>query len=251
MNPFRLAIRENHIHTEDWYQANGVYGGLIFAQIITAVRRVGLFPIRRLNVDLCAPVTNTVCEIEITESRRGMNSQFLMFTVKQSEKVVTHGTVVCGGDRSNDLEIHHSPIPQPNVPQYPGIPKHPLMPAFTQHFEYWPTLGALPFSRASQLSTGGWIRSRHDSILDAEMIVALLDAWWPSMSLGLSKPRPMGTISIAIDLLWNDVQENVHPCFLENISLEVASGYSIEHNRLWRSDGTLLAIAQQNIVLIR
>lgn len=251
MNRFRQAIQIDHAHTEDWYQANGVYGGLVFAQIITAVRHVSLFPIRRLNVDLCAPVTNVLCEIDVFESRRGTNSQFLMFTVKQLGKVVTHGTVVCGGERSKDLEIHQCAIPQPDVPTTPGIPKHPLMPAFTQHFEYWPTLGDLPFTGSHRLMTGGWIRSRHDSTLDPEMIVALLDAWWPSMSLGLRKPRPMGTISIAIDLLWQGAIEELTPCFLENTSMEVSSGYSVEHNRLWRSDGTLLAIAQQNIVLIR
>ena len=149
--------------------------------------------------------------LRITESRRGMNSQFLMFTVKQEGKVVTHGTTVCGGDRSQDLEVHQCQIPQPDVPTVPCMPSHPLMPAFTQHFEYWPTLGALPFTGSSPFVTGGWIRSRHDSILDPEIIVALLDAWWPSMALGLNKIRPMGTISVS------------HPFTLARLSRRVCS----------------------------
>ena len=71
------------------------------------------------------------------------------------------------------------------------------------------------------------------------------------MALGLTQPRPMGTISIAIDLMWTHAEKDETPCFLENCSKEVSVGYSVEHNKLWRSDGTLLAIAQQNIVLIR
>ena len=41
-----------------------------------------------------------------------------MFTVKQEGKVVTHGTAVCGGDRSQDLEVHQCQI-QPDVPTVP------------------------------------------------------------------------------------------------------------------------------------
>ena len=36
-------------HTEDWYQGRGVYGGLVFARFVHALRSKTSFPIRRLN----------------------------------------------------------------------------------------------------------------------------------------------------------------------------------------------------------
>ena len=42
--------------------------------------------------------------------------------------MVAQGTVVCAGDRVNDLEVHKWMLPQTEVPTHPSLPYHPLMP---------------------------------------------------------------------------------------------------------------------------
>ncbi len=250
-NIFREALDVDRLHTEDWYQGRGVYGGLVFAQMVRALRSHTSFPIRRLNVDMCAPVEVGEIEITVQEARRGMNSHFFYICALQDKKVVAHGSAVCGGKRVDSFDAHLHPAPELNVPTIPSIPPNPLMPAFTQHFEYWPTIGVFPFSRSEDLRCGGWIRSRHDSTIDAEMVVALLDAWWPSVSLRLDGPRPMGTISCTVDFSLVEPFEQSGPCLLENTCVEVHQGYAVENNVLWSSTGQVLARAQQNVVIIR
>ena len=83
------------------------------------------------------------------------------------------------------------------------------------------------------------------------MALSLMDAWWPSVSLGLNGPRPMGTISFTVDFCFEDAFEQSEPCLLHNTCLEVQDGYAIENNMLWSSNGKLLARSQQNVVIIR
>lgn len=251
LNPFRSAISLDAPHTDDWYQGRSVYGGLIFAQIAHAVKQYSTLPIRHLNIDICAPVLVGDCTIQVVNARKGVNSHFMYVALLQNEKVAAHGTVICGGARCSDFDIHQFIPPESTPPQSPPLPKNPMMPAFTQHFEYWPTIGSLPFSQSKDLRCGGWIGSRHDNLIDDEMILALLDAWWPSLILAIPKPRPMGTISFSVDISVTEPFEQTEPCLIENNSLEIQDGYSIERNMLWSADGRLLACAQQNVVIIR
>ena len=238
-------------HSEDWYQGRGIYGGLVFAQFVFALRGKTEFPIRRLTVDMCAPVLAGDIEIKVQEARKGVNSHFFYVCAIQGTKVVAHGSAVCGGARSNLFDIHTHPAPEEIPPTFDSIPSNPLMPEFTNHFEYWPTIGAFPFSQATDLRCGGWIRHRQDRLIDTEMVAALLDAWWPSVSLALNGPRPMGTISCTIDFSMTESFEQTEPCLLENTCVEVHEGYAVENNVLWSAKGRVLARAQQNVVIIR
>jgi len=250
-NIFRQALDNSTPHNESWYQGRGVYGGLVFAQMAIEVSKHSAFPLRRLNVDMCAPVLAEKLDITVQQARVGANSGFYYIACVQQGKVVAHGTAVCGGKRIDAFDQQTFVMPQPDVPKMPPIPQNPLMPKFTQHFEYWPTIGAFPFTRSQNLECGGWIRSRHDQTIDIPMILALMDAWWPSISLGLSAPRPMGTISFSVDFCVDVAFEQSEPCLLHNTCSVVHEGYAIENNMLWSAGGVLLARAQQNVVIIR
>mgnify|MGYP001160808613 CR=1 FL=1 len=250
-NSFRQALDLSTPHDESWYQGRGVYGGLVFAQMAIQVSKHSNFPLRRLTVDMCAPVLAEDMVVEVQQARAGANSGFFYIACLQKGKIVAHGTAVCGGKRLGDFDQHTFVMPQREIPESPAIPQNPLMPKFTQHFEYWPTIGAFPFSRSTNLECGGWIRSRHDSTIDVPMALSLMDAWWPSISLGIDGPRPMGTISFTVDFCFEDAFEQSEPCLLHNTCLEVQDGYAIENNMLWSANGRLLARSQQNVVIIR
>ena len=140
--------------TKDWYQGRGVYGGLVFAQLVSALRAHSNLPIRRLTIEMCAPVLAAPFEIEVQETRRGSNSHFFYVKAVQRGKVVAQATAVCGGSRNNSYDTHLHPATQKRRQQLRQCPQKQYMPAFTQHFEYWPTLGAMPFSGAEDLTCG-------------------------------------------------------------------------------------------------
>ena len=259
-SPFRQAIqlqqrsKQDFLWTPDasWFQGRGVYGGLIFAVVVQSVRAYTEKPLRRLTVDLCAPVQDEATTMDVQELRRGLNTVFLRIDCKQQGKMVATASAICGLPRLRAFDGHHDRFPTDVQPTGTPIPSHPSMPAFTKHFEYWPALGALPFSGATDLYTGGWIRCREESLLDQALIVALLDAWWPAMCLSMKMPRPMGTISCTIDFTHPPLSETLTaPAVLENQCLEIRDGYAIESNLLWSADQILLAKSQQSVVIIR
>ena len=237
--------------TSEWYQGRGVYGGLIFAVISKALNEYTQFPIRRLHADNCAPLLAEKTSITIVEKRRGINTQFLSIECLQNGRPVVIATATCGGQRANDLDWHKA-NKQTKLPSSPAIPHHPSMPTFTKFFDYWPILGSLPFSKPDSLVTGGWIRCKEQTELNQPVLCALSDAWWPAVYLSASTPRPMGTISYTIDFTHPQLpQSHQSPCLLENKCEEVRDGYSVEFNRLWSADGTLLAMCQQLIAIIK
>ncbi len=250
-NPFREALHLRDLDTTSWFQGRGVYGGLVFAQLAVQIQQHSRFPMRRLHVDMCAPVATGFIDIAVQLMREGANTQFFQVICRQNDKVVTQGTAVCGGVRVGEFDQHNFERPQVDVPSMPSIPQNPLMPTFTQHFEYWPTIGPFPFTRSADLNCGGWIRCRRDQTIDVPMVLALMDAWWPAVSLGLNAPRPMGTISFTVDICFDQPFVQSEPCLLYNTCSEVQDGYAIENNMLWSASGKLLGRSQQNVVIIR
>ena len=235
--------------TSDWYQGRGVFGGLIFAHFVHLAQEFGQFPIRRMNVDLCAPLLDKETKWTIQEMRRGSNSQFLTAFCWQDDKVMAQATMVLGGQRFSAFDLQAQNPQNLKIPETAPLPANPLMPQFTQHFQYWPTIGRLPFTKSSDLYCGGWIESRYKHPLTDTMIAALIDAWWPALALRLDRPRPMGTISCSIDFV-QELPNQYGPCLLENQCQHIVEGYAVEHNYLWAPTGELLAIAQQNVVII-
>ena len=234
-----------------WYQGRGVYGGLLFACMSKHLGTISSFPIRNLHVDLCAPILAKETLLVFRKIRKGINTDFFHIEVTQQHQVIAHGTAICGGTRYTGIDRTLRPFPAPPLPSTPPLASHPLMPTFTQYFSYWPTMGNLPFSASTELTTGGWISIKDHEQLNSTSISALIDAWWPCLALALDKPRSMGTISCSIDFMHSGMDTvYTHPYFLQNTTQEIVDGYAIEHNTLWTHDGTLLAHCQQNVVVI-
>ena len=236
--------------TQSWFQGRGVYGGLTFAMIAQAVEAFAEFPLRRLSVELCAPVSELKCELQLEQLRRGSSTQFVRFVLLQENQVVIHGSATCGLPRSSALDCSTAKeLPSYNVPP---IPRTPLMPPFSQHFIYRLTTGELPMSghKITPLITGGWITPRCQSPIDIAVILGAIDGWWPALYLATRNPVAMGTISFAADIVkqsnWAE-----GPMYIESTTTHCTEGYAIEENRLWDHTGALLAQAQQSVAVIR
>lgn len=233
-----------------WNQGFGVYGGLTFATIIQAASRVSDHPVRRLSVELCAPVLEETTILKVELKRRGGKTDFLNVEVLQNDQHVALAHVTCGAPRAADLDRK----PRRDLPARSGhiIGPDIPMPSFSQFFAYEPCRGHMPMSGSSDpvLKSGGWIEPRFSGPRDHSLTAAVIDAWWPAILGAARGPRPMGTMSFAMDVL-NLPAEVPGPFFLEVTSGLVTDGYSIETDELWDHTGQLIARAQQNIAVIR
>ena len=236
---------------DGWQQGRGAYGGLVTAALVAAMAEVsGDRPLRSLMATLCGPAMVGEAEVEVLGLREGSKLSALTATLKQGG-VVAHGVGVTGEARADDRRWLTLSWPDP-APWQGGMLLPPgAAPVFTQNFEYEPLFG-FPHTGDAPTS-GGWVRLRGgQGPLDAALITALIDAWWPGAFVTLPAPRPMGTVATTIDLL--PVPEGMdasQPVFLRVQLLAGAEGHLVEQRDLWTQSGQLLAVNHQTQALIR
>ena len=233
-----------------WYQGKGVYGGLVFAVIHEAIKRVHSKRLRRLSVDLCKAIIDQATTITICIEHESKHCAFLSFRLEQNGITCAIGTAMCGDARSRDLDM--STIRELPVRNQTAL-RSDMLPRYAQYFDFFPCTGVPPLdgqTGCGPLLTGGWIAPVAECPRDMTLVLALIDAWWPAMLGRCHTMRPMGTTSFAIDIL-------VAPCsvpgpfYFEAESEGIVDGFETERNRLWDHSGNLLCVARQNIALIK
>jgi hypothetical protein len=125
----------------------------------------------------------------------------------------------------------------------------PLAPVFTQHFEFRVT-GAIPYTAQPVASASGFVRPVSGGVVDVAALAACADAWWPAALATFDAPRPMATITYALEL--HDVDIDAHePLYFRSRADVARDGYCTEHRELWTPDGRLVASNQQLFAIIR
>ncbi len=248
-------ITENRYHWDfdpSWHQGRGAYGGLIFGAMTHITAKHSPFPLRRLSAELCAPILSGGVELAIEEMRKGAATRFYQIRFTQGGKIAAFGSVTCGSVRNTDLDCRDEKAPDfPDWRERKPIFFSKGMPDFCRHFNYWPVLG-FPHSMPKKLKTGGWVQAvKPGQHMTQELIAGLIDTWWPSIYLRAEKPRLMGTLSFAMDFMHPPLEDiGVDPCMLICETDTVHEGFALELNRLYDSNGRLLAQAQQLIAII-
>src|SRR5690606_2805238 len=119
-----------------------------------------------------------------------------------------------------------------------------LVPEFTLHFDMRWGEGDAPFSRSDRGLIGGWIRfaepTRNTGI---ESLLALVDAWPPSVLPMYSQPAPGSSLTWTIEFLreqpatgewWQYRADTEH----------AADGYCHAAAQFWNDQGEMVAISR-------
>jgi acyl-CoA thioesterase len=124
-----------------------------------------------------------------------------------------------------------------------------VMPIFTQRFEYR-LAGPPPYAGTPEARAEAYVRARNPGDqVDAAMIAAYGDRYWPAALTSFATPRPIATISFALAL--HDERLRIDdPVYHRAICATVTGGYAHETRELWSPDGRLLATNQQVIASI-
>ncbi len=239
------------IMPESFCLERGVFGGLVMAVAADAVKVSSKFPLRTLQLNLCALAAPGVpTDVSVVLKRIGKYTESVQVDLVQSGTVVAHGTGFCGHARptqANEVNQRGPTMPAPGT--VVAVPDKGMLPPYTQHIEIKPCWGEQLFSNG-KLESGGWVSLRRPPpIIDEVIVSTLIDSWWPANLIrGM---RPMATVSIQIAFL--DMTELPHkePLALTTQTQAINDGYATETDQIWTESGRLVASAQQVIAVIK
>lgn len=246
--------------TEDWQQGRTIFGGLLSALSVQAMRDVcgADWPLRALQTNFVGPVSLEPFQVEITLLRQGKNVRQVKATVTQAD---AQGVAqVCGvllgvfGTGRESQIAARKPVQPPvaiaakdanPLPYLPG-----LTPNFTQHLDFRLGEGAFPFTGGGDWLTRYHVRLKDAAGVDNELIAIILTDAGPTPALSQAKSfAPASSVSWALELrpvahadpegLWR----------LDQDTIAYDEGYANDRSHLWTPDGQLAAFGYQVVAV--
>jgi len=241
---------------ESWSQGRTVYGGLSAALAYQAAENLiednrGL---RALHCNFIGPLhVGKAVTVSAEVLRTGKNVTQLLAKVCQDGQVGVMLQICFGVSRESKLlkqaSDTHS-MPKPKKARYiPQIPK--IVPNFIQHFDLALEKGGLGLGRSLEPVLHGWSRlSKTPEKMRMAYLIALMDAWPPTMFQMLRIPAPASTMSW--DLEFIDPSVSVEPgewLASHTQARHVKDGYGHEEANFWNERGELIAISRQVVTV--
>jgi hypothetical protein len=241
---------------DHWQQGRGAFGGIVVAAMARAAiasepeaERV----LRAVSCEILAPVLAGPAWLRVETLRRGQGISAIDVRLTQDEdgtaRLRARATLTLARARNHDRDLQISPPPAATafgaVPRAPVGP--PIAPTFTQHLDFRP-LGPPPFSGASVPQVDGWIAAPRASSWGPPELLALVDAYWPSLMVLESAPRPLVTLTFTAQLLA--VPER-GPLYHRGRALAAQDGYLAELRELFTADGRLVVVNTQVIAIVK
>jgi acyl-CoA thioesterase len=232
---------------ESWWVVAGPNGGYVAAILVRALTAAEPRPLRSLTVHYLRPPQAGEARVHVTTERTGRSVSYLSARLEQDARPCALALAVLATDRDGALELDDAPAP--DVAQPDAIepqPDHPDAPPFGRHFDFRPALGARPFSGASEALTGGWLRLREDPQrpLDASLVTALTDSWYPAAFAVATRPLAVPTLDLTVHI--RAALPQPAGWVLSRVRTRVARAGMLEEDaELWSAGGELLAQSRQ------
>ena len=233
----------------DWWVVAGPNGGYLAAILIRALEEhlsgEPARPLRSLTVHyLCAPRQGPA-RIAVEIDRAGRSVSFVSVRLEQGERVCALARGVLALDREG-FELAPGPPPEIAGPDdIDPLPRSDDAPPFGNQFDFRPAVGAPPFSGADEALTGGWIRlSDRGRELDAALLAALCDSWYPAVFATTHEPLAIPTLDLTVHLRAPVPRPDDWVLGLYR-TRAARDGTLDEDATLWSRDGELLAHSRQ------
>jgi len=241
----RYAARIDH----GWWIVRGPNGGYLAAIVLRAITTDVAAESRRprsFTVHYLRPPRAGDVEIVVQPERVGRTTTVVTARMLQDGKLTALAVAALGVDRPGPTFAHvvMPAAPGPDALPPPPPPRIPL--PMRERYEMRIALGP-PRDRpepSTAAVTGGWIRLAEPEPLDAHVIAALTDAWFPAVFTLSAEPLYVPTVDLTIH--FRDRPAARHDwCFVRFTSRHASGGFVEEDGEVWSSDGTLLAQSRQ------
>lgn len=241
---------------DSWWVVAGPNGGYLAAILVRALTDAGSAegdgqaveprPLRSLTIHYLRPPAAGPVRVAVTVERAGSSVSYLSARLEQDGRACALALAVLATDREGALELHDAPAPDVAPPdQLEPQPDHPSLPPFGRHFDFRHALGARPFVGAAEALTGGWLRLRDDDRpLDAALVTALTDSWYPAAFAVATQPLAVPTLDLTVHL--RAPLPRPAGWVLARVRTRVARAGMLEEDaELWSAGGELLAQSRQ------
>lgn len=241
-----------------WAQGRAVFGGLMAAMVHEAMRQklADDRPVRSLAITFVGPAAPDVpISLEVEVLREGKAVCTLLGRAVQGGQVVTLVQGSFGAGRPSAVAVEAQP-PTAIKPLQQAAPELPYIkgvtPEFMRHVALRWAIGGLPFSGNDSRHMGGWVRLRDvpDAPLEVAHLLALVDAWPPSLMPFLKQPAAGSTLTWTIEFVQPTPRLSTQDWCGYCVETEYArDGYGHAAARLWTADGELLALSRQTVTV--
>lgn len=239
-----------------WAQGRTVFGGMTSALAYQAAENLitdERLP-RSFHCNFIGPI-NVGEEVTVTAEilRTGKNVTQILAKVMQNGQVGVMAQVCFGVSRDSKLvsladEQHQMPLPKRGrfIPQ---IPK--LVPAFVQHFDLATEKGSLAFGKSDDAVLHGWSRyKKPPKKMTIAFLIALMDAWPPTMFQLMRLPAPASTMSWDVEFIDPSLALSPEKWFASHTQARhVKDGYGHEEAQFWDQAGNLIALSRQVVTV--
>lgn len=241
-----------------WAQGRAVFGGLMAALVYETMRQkiTDGRPVRSLAISFVAPAAADVpIRFEAEVLREGKAVSTLLGRAVQDGQVVTLVQGNFGAGRPSVVNVPALPAMDmkaleqatPELPHIKGV-----TPDFMQHVALRWAIGGLPFSGNPSRHMGGWVRLRgvaEEPVSEAHLL-ALVDAWPPSLMPFLKQPAAGSTLTWTIEFVQPTPQLSTLDWCRYCVETEYArDGYGHAAAALWTAQGELLALSRQTVTV--
>ncbi|QHG64172.1 acyl-CoA thioesterase [Pseudomonas putida] len=255
------AVRENPGAVSippSWAQGRAVFGGLMAALVHESMRLklADDRPVRSLAISFVSPAAADMpIRFEVEVLREGKAVSTLLGRAIQNGQVVTLVQGNFGAGRPSVVDVAAAPAVEmkpleqaaPELPYIKGV-----TPEFMRHVALRWAVGGLPFSGNQSRYMGGWVRLRdvaEEQVNEAHLL-ALVDAWPPSLMPFLKQPAAGSTLTWTIEFIQPTAKlSTLDWCYYRVETEHARDGYGHAAAALWSAEGQLLALSRQTVTV--
>lgn len=255
--PFEQKQQEYQVTvSSDWAQGRTVFGGMSAALAYQAAENLieDERKVRAFHCNFVGPLnTDEPVQVSAEILRTGKNVTQILATVKQKGQVGVMAQVCFGMSRESKLhqaatDSHNMPLPK--KPKFiPNIPK--VTPNFVKNIDFAVEKGNFGLSKSEEAVLHGWTRlSDTPSKMPMAYLIAIMDAWPPTMFQLLRMPVPASTMSWDVEFVNPDVEMSPTQWLASHTSARhIRDGYGHEEANFWSESGELIALSRQVVTV--
>lgn len=239
---------------QNWTQGRTAFGGLSAALVYQAIKQhvTDDRVMRAFNCNFIGPLLPDKDFIIETEMlRSGKNATQVLGRIMQDGNIAVLCQVCFGVSRDSKVSIlNHEKhdLAQPTRAKYfPPIPK--VVPKFLKHVDLCIESGGLPFTGSKLSQYHGWMRFKKapKQFTDAH-IIALVDAWPPTVIQMLRWPAPVSSINWNLEFLHPHKPMQADDWLAYKVQTrQAAAGYAHTEANIWDAHGDLIALSRQTV----
>jgi acyl-CoA thioesterase len=246
--------------TEDWRQGRTMFGGVLSAVAVQAMRDLcgHDWPLRALQTNFVGPVSPGAVTVEVTLLRQGKNIRQVKALVLQADaegQEQIAGVLLGSFGASRESKLPTLSPPQVVVANgvetsYPWPFIEGITPPFTRHIEFRHAEGGVPFSGDDSWHSRTYVRLIDNAGIDTELQAVMLADAGPTPALSQVRGyTPASSVSWALELRPVSIGQRDGYWRMDKDALAVGDGFVNEKTTLWTPCGQLAALGYQVVAV--